>query len=381
MKKMKRYAWLMGVGMFLGASLNQSHGQPFKSSEEAMKIASREAAKLLIDRNETEVLATRNGSVNALDVKKALEEGKGAELAKRLFPEVSADEGLDRILTWYARAGKGFYRECMYERNLLGGRPSVTLVWKNGVWVLGPVLPNTDAAEAGLKTGQPIETIDGKPLPKEWWMEPTVMRWLTGMPGTEVEFGLGEEKKVKLTRGEGPPRAILEDRTIRFISLYSGFSIDMIQLARNIPKKKTWTIDLRSVPGGYVGEALPVLRAFAQQTENGVLMYWKSVKNFNTPGSWDDELPGKKGFRKNRPENIEGALVKPEELPDVSLLTVLVNKESSSAAEMLAEGLHKLGAKVEGGPPKGQRVAKIAHYLPEGRVLLIPDKVWSFEKM
>ena len=192
----------------------------------------------------------------------------------------------------------------------------------NTLRVIAPI-DGTPAAKAGIKSGDVIVAIDGKPISNEDGMEP-----LRGEPGSKLTLTIAREGKPK------PFDVTLTRETIRIASVHSrllepgygyvrinSFQADTgADFQRNLDKLQTngklkgLVLDLRSNPGGLLISAVQVADDLL---EKGNIVSTRG--RIAISDSKFDATPG---------DRLQGAP-----------LVVLVDAGSASAAEVLAGAL------------------------------------------
>lgn len=207
------------------------------------------------------------------------------------------------------------------------------------------VIGGAPAAEAGLKVGEVIVSVDGEPIAGKSVEEVTAR--IKGPEGTKVTLGIepakgGRERSVELTRREVtlPPTqtAIREVDGRRLGYLYFGtFSRDANKYVRRAVERlkrrgaEGILIDLRGNGGGLLNEAILTASVFIPEGEVVV--------------STRSRSEGERVY-----ETEGGAL-------DPGPLTVLINRDTASAAEILAAALQTdLGVPVVGTRSYGKGV-------------------------
>ncbi len=196
----------------------------------------------------------------------------------------------------------------------------------NTLRVVAPI-DDTPAARAGIKAGDVIVAIDGKPLPADDTMKP-----LRGAPGTKVKLAIlrGDSDKpftVELTR-ETIHVASVKSRMLepgygymRLIAFQADTGAEFEKQLNALQAKaklKGLVLDLRSNPGGLLNAAVQVADALL---DKGVIV----STHGRMPGS-DSEMKATPG------DLLNGAPV-----------VVLVDAGSASASEVLAGALRDNG--------------------------------------
>jgi carboxyl-terminal processing protease len=199
------------------------------------------------------------------------------------------------------------------------------LIRKNGDYaVIAEAYEKFPAQKAGLRAGDIILQIDGKPIKNKEVSD--ISEMLKGDPGTEVVVEikrLGEidnlkikVKREKITIPNVPYSGMLND-TVGYIRL-SGFTSDAGKDVRNAlislesKKAKSIILDLRNNPGGLLDEAVNVINVFVNK---GHLIV----------------------STKGKIKTVDKAYYTSDNAVDsVIPLAVMVNRSSASASEIVA---------------------------------------------
>lgn len=205
---------------------------------------------------------------------------------------------------------------------------------KDDMIIIGDVYELSPAQKAGLHPGDQVLSIDNQPVKGKSTDDIGLL--LKGAPGTQVSMRVkdvytGEESVKMITRGEievssvpysgliGPGNDIAYTRLTQFTPGCSRLvrsALDSLKKAQ--PKLKAVVLDLRNNPGGLLDEAVAICNIFVDRGQlvvstKGKMPDWD--KDFNTMGtSWDTKIP----------------------------LTVLVNRSSASASEIVAGTMQDL---------------------------------------
>lgn len=196
---------------------------------------------------------------------------------------------------------------------------------ENGIFI-SKVLEGLPADEAGIKAGDRIISIDGKPTKDRSAAD--VVLFLTGQPQTHVElvlqpFGSEETKSLVLKREAVKPTSVTFSKmlndTVGYIRL-SRFEANcgkhiqeaFVQLQRDNEEMGYLVFDLRGNPGGLLHEAVLVSNVFVNKGE-------LICSTKGRTADWDKEY--------NAPTEPVST-----DLP----LAVLINGKSASASEIVS---------------------------------------------
>jgi len=204
----------------------------------------------------------------------------------------------------------------------------------NGEYVISELFENGPVAKAGIKPGDVIVSIDGKPLKGKSDDEIAIM--MRGAPGTTLKMVTRnpvtkKEESKTITREEiqisSVPYASLtgpqNDIAYVFLTQFTPNcsrdvrnALDSLKTAH--PQLKGIVLDLRGNPGGLLDEAVKICNLFVDKNQLVVSTKGKNKeweKEFRTTGSpWDLQVP----------------------------LTVLVNHGSASASEIVSGTMQDL---------------------------------------
>jgi carboxyl-terminal processing protease len=205
---------------------------------------------------------------------------------------------------------------------------------KDDVIIVGDVYESSPAQKAGLHPGDQVLTIDDHPVKGKTIDDIGLL--LKGSPGTQVNIKVKDvytsQESVKMvTRGEievsslpytgliGPNKDIVYTRLTQFTPGCSRLLRTALDsMKKSQPNLKAVVLDLRNNPGGLLDEAVAICNIFVDRGQlivstKGKMPEWD--KEFNTTGApWDTKIP----------------------------LTVLVNRSSASASEIVAGTMQDL---------------------------------------
>lgn len=198
---------------------------------------------------------------------------------------------------------------------------------KNGEIVA--VMPQSAAEKAGVTVGPIREVV----LPDESRIQPdpAIAQEISGAPTIKI-VGLDGSITAVTRSSWSAPDVWLDGEKIRFYQLgqNSGTSFT------NLDKKGVTTLDLRDAPGGYTNAALEIL---------GMFLGPDRVVGISRSR---DEFGRMRETVMKTPSNAVKSL-------DAGGWSVLVNKGTASASEIIALTLGRYGAKVVGGATYGKR--------------------------
>ncbi len=247
---------------------------------------------------------------------------RSAKAIDKAALEHAAIEGMlratgDRWSSFYDAKQFAFYNEA------LAGRFTGAGIWlraaASGGVEVASVQPGSPAALAGVKSADAIVGIDGADLSNA--SVPTVAAALRGAIGTVLTLHLvraGTDLALRMTRSEvnTPDVQALSlgsgDLLIQITAFTSGVGDEVARELRTIKHKGGVILDLRDNPGGLIDEAVNVAGLFL---DGGV------VVSYERRGEDTRVLEAPPGLDMHDP------------------LVVLVNKQSASAAEVVAGAL------------------------------------------
>jgi carboxyl-terminal processing protease len=204
----------------------------------------------------------------------------------------------------------------------------VTINQRNGrLYVLG-VSPGMPAERAGLRYGDAIIAVDGRPTRD--WSQSDALKHVRGEPGGEVRLtvdraGAAGPLTVAITRGEVPFPSVRNFFMLRpgigYIGLTGGFNQETSDELRDAISKlkeegmNSLILDLRRNPGGLLEQAVQVAQIFLP----------KGLEIVSVRGR-----EGRYSSPSRRSDNPN-----PETMP----LVLLINGETASASEIVAAAL------------------------------------------
>jgi carboxyl-terminal processing protease len=235
----------------------------------------------------------------------------------------------------------------------------VEVTAEEGVLTVIAPLDDSPAARAGIRPGDAILAIDGRPLRNEPLDE--AIKRIRGEPGTLVKLGIGREplpQPLELSI----ERAVVSVHSVRFNMLEPGYGYlrisqfsettgpDTLAAIRALEnesggKLRGLVLDLRNNPGGVLDAAVEVSDAFL---EDGTIV----------------SAEGRSAESRFRMEAMEGDLARG------APIAVLVNEGSASAAEIVAGALRDNGrAKLLGQKTFGKGSVQTVLPLEDGQAL------------
>jgi len=251
----------------------------------------------------------------------------GAIVSEFLFGAMDSLDPYSRYLTpemlrTYEGQLAGEYAGIGAEIAVRGGRVFIKAVFEGG-----------PAAKAGLKAGDEVAAVDGKPVAEVPLGDLT--RRLRGKPGTTVTLGIraggeGEPRDVTLTRGTVHLPAARDAQMldaargiayVRFTEFQEGAEEELRQAIGGLVRQgaKALVLDLRDNPGGSLLESVWAAGMFL---DGGPVL---RTRGRMSGATWTYDVPLFESRAWSGP------------------LAVLVNERSASAAEVLASALEARG--------------------------------------
>jgi carboxyl-terminal processing protease len=194
---------------------------------------------------------------------------------------------------------------------------------RDGVYVQA-VIPNTPAAEAGLRYGDRILKVDGKDALE--WTSSEVSRNVRGERGTRVRIEIErltspEPLELEIVRGGVPLPSVrnffMLPNGVGYIGLTGGFqqttSQEVSMAIEDLKKRgmKSLILDLRGNPGGILEQAVSVVSKFIPEGKTAVTVRGAAsspLRDLKTSGGQREDVP----------------------------LVVMINGGSASASEIVA---------------------------------------------
>lgn len=244
------------------------------------------------------------------------------------------------------------------------GIGAVVVSHGSSLLVLSPV-PNQPAAQAGVRSGDLITKIDGRPV--RGMSSDEAIRRIHGTAGSTVRLTIQRGKTTRLTvsvkRAVIPPITAYGRMLVNHIgelvilSFGDTTSAEVAQTLTQLRRQhvRGIVLDLRGNPGGYVEAAQQIVSDFIA---HGVVAYEEGSNHQLTPLS---VLPGK------RVVNVPVA--------------VLVDDQTASAAEITAAALRDDGGAVLiGTRTYGKGSMQSVYSLADGSTVRITDRLWLTPK-
>lgn len=239
------------------------------------------------------------------------------------------------------------------------------------VWA---VFPNAPANEAGIRIGDLIVAVDGKPIKD--------IRPIAGEPGTQVVISIEREGGIKkdytITRRKfktiRPETLTWQDKETAVLKVWTfdrGYNAaNVTKLMSEAARAKNLVLDLRGNGGGAVMNMVHLLNmVLPDSTEFGVFVTRQTVKNFveKTSGDPNDLQAVAKWAEKMRSHA-------PKDGPAFKgKVAVLVDAGTGSASEIVAAALKEtMNAPIVGSKSAGAVLASVMAPLPHGFMLQFP---------
>lgn len=223
----------------------------------------------------------------------------------------------------------------------------------NGLVIQRP-LPGHPAERAGIQAGDKIVAIDGEPT--EGMGLYTGMSRLRGLAGTQVLLSVehqGAVREVTITRApiQAPPSVTFGAGSSIQINFIDYTAADQVSAAlAQREGASSVTLDLRSVGGNDITSAQRIASCFVPPNT--------LVARMDSRTGQDNEL------RTLAPPQYSGAV------------TVLVDEQTSGAAELLASCLKENGARLVGSKTSGHTAGLTMIPMPGGCSLQLPSETW-----
>lgn len=226
--------------------------------------------------------------------------------------------------------------------------------------VVSTVVPSSPADDAGLRPGDRILSVDGRPIRGE--AAAAIEALIAGPEGTTVRLvwrGRGRPQQAEIERALVPPQTVTAERLDDVVLIHiTGFSVDTddqfaaaLEAAFAGHKVRGIIIDLRGNRGGLLRQAVSV----TDQVMTDGLVTTTAGRNPQSSHVW----PGG--------TNGDGAQGRP--------MIVLVDGRTASAAEIMAAALADNGrAVIVGSATLGKGLVQTISPLPDGGELFV---TWS----
>ena len=222
---------------------------------------------------------------------------------------------------------------------------------EDGNFVVVSVTDDSPAADAGIREGDIIKTVDGQ----EYSDLDVIGNAIRGEEGSEIEITYirdGEEKSVTMTREKITQHSVehrMLDGNIGYISISSFIETtgeDFSQALKELEEDgaQGLVLDLRDNGGGLVDACVQVADEFLDE---GVVVYVEDRDGNRTDY---DAKDGKTDLK----------------------TVVLVNENSASASEILAAALQDNGFEIVGQTTYGKGVIQSTAQLEDGSALKLP---------
>jgi carboxyl-terminal processing protease len=212
-------------------------------------------------------------------------------------------------------------------------------------------LPGSPAEAAGIKAGQKLVSVDGKPV--EGRSLEYLAAVIRGAPGTEVslrvEHTFGRAQTIRVTRETlATPSVLTEKRVSSFILRVRKFSKEMLTEARaalsQLNPGGTLTIDFQGCPGGDLDVALEFAGMFMEPGEQIV-----TVRRRGQP----DEVISANKPREFKPSGVillqDSGTASGAELVIAALIASKSARGASQGTKSYGKGLTQNGIDLRGG--------------------------------
>lgn len=212
-------------------------------------------------------------------------------------------------------------------------------------------LPGSPAEAAGIKAGQKLVSVDGKPV--EGRSLEYLAAVIRGAPGTEVslrvEHTFGRAQTIRVTRETlATPSVLTEKRVSSFILRVRKFSKELLTEARQalsqLSPGGTLTIDFQGCPGGDLDVALEFAGMFMEPGEQIV-----TVRRRGQP----DEVISANKPREFRPSGVillqDSGTASGAELVIAALIASKTARGASQGTKSYGKGLTQNGIDLRGG--------------------------------
>jgi carboxyl-terminal processing protease len=231
-----------------------------------------------------------------------------------------------------------------------GSAVGMSVMEKEGFFFCYP-LPGSPAEAAGIKAGQKLVSVDGKPV--EGRSLEYLAAVIRGAPGTEVslrvEHTFGRAQTIRVTRETlSTPSVLTEKRVSSFILRVRKFSKELLTEARaalaNLSPGGTLTIDFQGCPGGDLDVALEFAGMFMEPGEPIV-----TVRRRGQP----DEVISANKPREFKPAGVillqDSGTASGAELVIAALIASKTARGASQGTKSYGKGLTQNGIDLRGG--------------------------------
>ena len=246
------------------------------------------------------------------------------------------------------------------KEELAGVREGDVGLWisRNGDRPLIRPIPGSPAEAAGLREGESLVQINGHAISPDMSTE-EIKAFLKGPEGTTVTITTrspdGSLRSLSLTRGRVEVPSVMWQRLDEIgliaISTFTERTPQELEEAlQELADCRGLILDLRHSPGGLLKTAAEMAGCFL---EEGVVCY-----------------------EQRRAQLIAHHVVRRGVTTDLPLV-VLIDKDTISAAEVLAAALKEHGrATLVGEPTGGKRIVQRIYHLSDGSALYVTEAVW-----